>query len=92
MSSRSFSEPQLSSAATESTMFFGVNSPSPFTMLFTPFKDKRLLKLLECSNSVIVNQVTDGKLSKMVIEHLNKDLLPLLDTSKNSNDPHWFWQ
>ena len=62
------------------------------TMLFTPFKDKRLLKLLECSNSVIVNQVTDGKLSKMVIEHLNKDLLPLLDTSKNSNDPHWFWQ
>ena len=62
------------------------------TMLFTPFKDKRLLKLLECSSNVIVNQVTDGKLSKMVIEHLNKDLLDLVDTSKNSNDPHWFWQ
>jgi hypothetical protein len=62
------------------------------TMLFTPFKDKRLLKLLECSSSVIVNQVTDGKLSKIVIEHFNKDLLELLDNNKNSNDPNWFWQ
>ena len=62
------------------------------TMLFTPFRDKRLLKLLECSSSVLVNQVTDGKLSKIVIEHFNSDLLNLLDKSKNQNDPDWFWQ
>ena len=62
------------------------------TMLFTPFKDKRLLKLLECDSNIIVSQVTDGKLSKTVIEHFNKDLLKLLDKSKNNADPHWFWQ
>jgi hypothetical protein len=62
------------------------------TMLFTPFKDKRLLKLLECDSNIIVSQVTDGKLSKTVIEHFNKDLLKILDKSKNDNDPHWFWQ
>ena len=62
------------------------------TMLFTPFRDKRLLKLLECSSSVLVNQVTDGKLSKIVIEHFNSNLLNLLDKSKNQNDPDWFWQ
>ena len=61
------------------------------TMIFTPFKDKRLLKLLECNKNIIINQVTDGKLSKTVIEHFNKDLLKLLDKSKNNNDPHWFW-
>jgi len=60
------------------------------TMIFTPLKDKRLLKLLECNSRIIIDQVTDGKLSKLVIEHLNKDLLPLLDKSKNTNDPHWF--
>ena len=60
------------------------------TMIFTPLKDKRLLKLLECNKNIIINQVTDGKLSKLVIEHFNKDLLPLLDKSKNNNDPHWF--
>ena len=62
------------------------------TMLFTPFRDKRLLKLLECSSRVLVNQVTDGKLSKIVIEHFNSNLLNLLDKSKNQNDPDWFWQ
>ena len=61
-------------------------------MLFTPFKDKRLLKLLECDSKVIVDQVTDGKLSKLVIEYFNKDLLQLLDKSKNNADPKWFWQ
>ena len=54
--------------------------------------NKRLLKLLECDSNIIVSQVTDGKLSKTVIEHFNKDLLKLLDKSKNNADPHWFWQ
>ena len=62
------------------------------TMIFTPFKDKRLLSLLECDSDIIIDQITDGKLSKMVIEHFNKDLLKQLDHSKNSNDPSWFWQ
>jgi|MDSY01.2.fsa_nt_gb hypothetical protein len=62
------------------------------TMIFTPFKDKRLLKLLECDSNIIIDQVTDGKLSKMVIESFNKDLLKLLDESKNNSDPKWFWQ
>ena len=43
------------------------------TMIFTPFKDKRLLSLLECDSDIIIDQVTDGKLSKMVIEFFNKD-------------------
>ena len=62
------------------------------TMIFTPFKDKRLLSLLECDSDIIIDQITDGKLSKTVIEHFNKDLLKQLDHSKNNNDPSWFWQ
>jgi len=62
------------------------------TMIFTPFKDKRLLKLNQCDSSVIGSQVTDGKLSKLVIEFFNKDLIKLIDKSKNQNDPEWFWQ
>ena len=60
------------------------------TMIFTPFKDKRLLQLLNCNNDTIISQVTDGKLSKLIIEYFNKDLLSLLDHSKNSTDPSWF--
>ena len=62
------------------------------TMIFTPFKDKRLLQLLNCNNDTIISQATDGKLSKLVIEYFNKDLLNLLNHSKNSSDPSWFWQ
>ena len=61
-------------------------------MIFTPFKDKRLLSLLECDSDIIIDQVTDGKLSKTVIEHFNKDLLKQLDHSKNNNEPSWIWQ
>ena len=29
-------------------------------------------------------------LDDRTLEHLNKELLPLLNKSKNTNDPHWF--
>jgi len=62
------------------------------TFLFTPFKDFRLLELLNCDNITIISQVTDGILSKKVIEYFDPTLLKNVDHKKNSNDPYWFWQ
>lgn len=60
------------------------------TFVFTPFKDFRLLELLNCELSVIVDQVTDGKLSKKLIEYFDPTLLKNIDAFKNINDPYWF--
>ena len=62
------------------------------TFLFTPFKDFRLLELLNCDNTTIISQVTEGVLSKKVIEYFDPTLLKNVDYKKNSNDPYWFWQ
>ena len=60
------------------------------TFVFTPFKDFRLLELLNCEWSVIVDQITDGKLSKKLIECFDPALLKNIDAFKNINDPYWF--
>ena len=62
------------------------------TMIWTPFKDKRLLSLLQCHQNVILEQVTEATLSKSLIEHFNSELLNQVDASKNETDPAWFWQ
>lgn len=62
------------------------------TYVFNPFRDHRMLKLIDSEDQVAVAQVTDGVLSKRLIARFNPDLLPLLHAEKNTNDPHWFWQ
>tara|TARA_R100000027_G_scaffold67528_1_gene66700 strand:+ start:656 stop:1699 length:1044 start_codon:yes stop_codon:yes gene_type:complete len=62
------------------------------TYVYNPFRDDRLLDLIDCEDQVAIDQVTDGLMSKNLIKRFNPDLLDLLDKSKNTNDPHWFWQ
>ena len=62
------------------------------TYVYNPFKDHRLLDLIDCEDQVAIDQVTDGILSKNLISRFNPSLLNLIDKSKNINDPHWFWQ
>jgi len=60
------------------------------TFVFSPFKDKKFLQLLDCDLETIISQITDGYLSKKVIENFNKSLLKNIDKSKNIKDPYWF--
>lgn len=62
------------------------------TMMWTPFKDKRLLNLLLCDEKAIIGQMTNATLSKTLIKQLNPILYEQIDQYKNSNDPAWFWQ
>ena len=60
------------------------------TYFFSPLKGKLLLNLLNADTETIIQQVTDAKLSKSVIEKCNPKLLSDLDDLKNQNDPYWF--
>jgi len=62
------------------------------TYVYNPFRDQRLLDLIYCKDQVAIDQVTNGVLSKNLISKFNPKLLELLDRSKNTNDPYWFWQ
>lgn len=62
------------------------------TYVYNPFRDQRLLNLIDCEDKVAIDQVTDGTLSKNLIARFNPQLLKLIDKSKNTNDPYWFWQ
>ena len=61
------------------------------TFVFSPFKDLRFLQLLNCDYKTIVSQVTDGYISKRLIEKFNVNLVKNIDKSKNINDPQWFF-
>ena len=61
------------------------------TKFFSPLKHISLLDLLTADTQTIIDQVTDAKLSKSIIERCNPDLLKLIDGSKNQNDPNYFW-
>jgi len=58
--------------------------------VFNPYRDMRLLELLNCDIDVISKQVTDGFLSKKLLERFNPALYKLLDKEKNTKEPTWF--
>ncbi len=60
------------------------------TYVFSPFKHMKFLELLNCNNDIIKKQVTDGWLSKKLIEYFNPKLVSKIDKFKNMNDPFWF--
>jgi hypothetical protein len=61
------------------------------TNFFSPLKHKSLLSLLTADTQTILDQVTDAKLSKSIIERCNPKLLDLIDHRKNQTDPDYFW-
>ncbi len=60
------------------------------TSFISPLKHPDMLRLLSADNETILGQITNGDLSKSIIEKCNPALLDLLDQSKNSDDPDWF--
>ncbi len=58
--------------------------------VFNPYRDVRLLQLLNCDEELIIKQVTDGYLSKTLLKKFNPTLCDLLDKEKNTNEPAWF--
>ena len=58
--------------------------------VFNPYRDIRLLQLLNCDTDVIIKQVTDGILSKKLLKKFNPELYKLLDKEKNTKEPTWF--
>ena len=60
------------------------------TFVFTPFKDQRLLALLDCDQQTMISQQIHGDLSMELIEHFNPSLLGNLSEQKNSTEPYWF--
>ena len=61
------------------------------TKFFSPLKHESLLHLMAADTKTIIEQVTDAKLSKSIIERCNPELVKFIDKSKNQNDPDYFW-
>jgi hypothetical protein len=60
------------------------------TYFLSPLKHLSLLTLLNADTQTVLDQVTDAKLSKSIIEKCNPRLLDLIDPLKNQHDPDWF--
>ena len=58
--------------------------------VFNPYRDVRLLDLLNTDEEVIIKQVTDGYLSKTLLKKFNPTLSDILDKEKNIKEPAWF--
>jgi hypothetical protein len=61
------------------------------TYFLSPLKHISLLTLLSADTQTVIDQVTDAKLSKAIIEKCNPKLLDLIDPLKNQHDPNYFW-
>jgi len=60
------------------------------TYIFSPFKDARLLDLLDCDEELIIEQQLHGNLSRKLIEYFNPSLLSKIGREKNIVQPDWF--
>jgi len=60
------------------------------TYFLSPLKQTSLLTLLSADTQTVIDQVTDAKLSKSIIEKCSPKLLGLIDPLKNQHDPVWF--
>lgn len=60
------------------------------TYFFNPLKHISLLTMLSADTQTIIDQVTDAKLSRSIIEKCNPELLSLIEHRKNQNDPIYF--
>lgn len=60
------------------------------TRYFSPLKHESLIHLLNADDQTVLDQVTDAKLSRSIIEKCNPNLLELIDDTKNQHDPYYF--
>jgi len=60
------------------------------TIIFSPFKDARLLDLLGCDEDLIIEQQLHGNFSRKLIEYFNPSLLLKIGKEKNIIQPDWF--
>jgi hypothetical protein len=60
------------------------------TFVFTPYKDARLLRLLDCDQKFIIDQQIHCSLSKELIDFFNPNLLDSIGRQKNLIEPDWF--
>lgn len=60
------------------------------TYFLSPLKQMSLLTLLSADTQTVIDQVTDAKLSRSIIENCSPKLLGLIDPLKNQHDPVWF--
>ena len=60
------------------------------TFVFTPYKDARLLRLLDCDQKFIVDQQIHCSLSRELISFFNVKLLDRIGKQKNLIEPDWF--
>jgi hypothetical protein len=61
------------------------------TRYFSPLKHESLIDLLTADSETVIEQITDAKLSKSIIEKCSPGLLDLVDSTKNKHDPDYFW-
>jgi hypothetical protein len=61
------------------------------TRYLSPMKHPALLELMTANNQTVIDQVTDAKLSKSIIERCSASLIDLADKIKNEHDPDYFW-
>ena len=61
------------------------------TKYFSPLKHESLINLLTADSETVIEQVTDAKLSKSIIERCSPGLVDVIDSTKNKHDPDYFW-
>jgi len=61
------------------------------TFFFSPLKNRRLLGLLAADSETVIDQITDARLSKAIIQKCNPALICKIENTKNQNDPYYFW-
>lgn len=60
------------------------------TRLLSPLKHESLIDLLTADSETVIEQVTDAKLSRSIIEKCNPKLIELINDTKNQYDPDYF--
>lgn len=61
------------------------------THFMTPFRDMRLMSLLNADTDTVIKQITNAEISKSLIKEFNHTYLDRIDRFKNQDDPKFFW-
>ena len=60
------------------------------TRYLSPLKHESLIDLLTADSETVIDQVTDARLSRSIIEKCNPKLIELINDTKNQYDPDYF--
>jgi len=60
------------------------------TRYLSPLKHESLIDLLTADSETVIDQVTDARLSRSIIEKCNPKLIELINDTKNQYDPYYF--